>query len=45
MYGYQPMHPGIMSAMPFNPYVEQLSVISMVSMQLLVKLLPNLDVA
>ncbi|KAI9866906.1 MAG: hypothetical protein M1830_005884 [Pleopsidium flavum] len=34
MYGYQTMHQGIMSAMPFNPYVEQLSVINMVSMQL-----------
>lgn len=34
-YGYQAMQPGIMSAMPFsNPYVEQFSVISMVSMQL-----------
>lgn len=35
MYGYQSMQPAIMTAMPFsNPYVEQFSVISMVSMQL-----------
>ena len=34
VYGYQTMHPGIMSAMPFNPYVEQMSVIGVVSMQL-----------
>lgn len=37
VYGYQTMHPGVMSAMPFNPYVEQLSVINMVSMQLSVE--------
>ena len=35
LYGYQQLQPGIMSAMPFsNPYVEQFSVINMVSMQL-----------
>ena len=35
LYGYQSLQPAIMSAMPFsNPYVEQFSVISMVSMQL-----------
>ncbi|KAL2872120.1 La domain family [Aspergillus lucknowensis] len=34
MYGYQPVQPGPMSAVPYQPYVEQYSVVSMITMQL-----------
>lgn len=34
MYGYQPGNQGIMSAMPFNPFVEPMSLWGMVSMQM-----------
>lgn len=34
MYGYQPMHPGPMSAVPYQPYLEPFSLMSMISMQL-----------
>lgn len=34
MYGYPPMHPGTMSAVPYQPYMEPFSVMSMLSMQL-----------
>lgn len=33
-YGYQPGHQGVMSAMPYNPYVDQISLYGMVSMQM-----------
>ena len=36
MYGYQPGHPGVMSAMPFPTYVEQITLLGMVSMQMYV---------
>ena len=35
-YGYQPGNQGIMSAMPFNAYMEQVSLYGMVSMQMYV---------
>ncbi|KAK2752823.1 hypothetical protein FQN55_005955 [Onygenales sp. PD_40] len=34
MYGYAPMHQGPMTAMPYQPYMEQFSLMSMISMQL-----------
>lgn len=34
MYGYQPVQPGPMSAMPFQPYMESFSVIGMITLQL-----------
>ena len=36
MYGYQPGHPGIMSAMPYHPYMEQVALLGMVQMQMCV---------
>lgn len=33
-YGYQPGQQGVMSAMPYNAYLEQVSLFSMVSMQM-----------
>ena len=33
-YGYQPSHPGIMSAMPYHPYMEHLQLLGMVQMQM-----------
>ncbi|KAL8863058.1 MAG: hypothetical protein Q9178_000431 [Gyalolechia marmorata] len=33
-WGYQPGHQGAMSATPYNPYVEQVSIFGMVSMQM-----------
>lgn len=38
-YGYQPGQQGIMSAIPYNAYMEQISLFGMVSMQMLVILL------
>ncbi len=38
-YGYQPGNQGIMSAMPFNAYMEQVSLYGMVSMQMYVIIL------
>ncbi|KAL4976730.1 hypothetical protein BDW66DRAFT_46808 [Aspergillus desertorum] len=34
MYGYQPVQPGPISAMPFQPYMESFSVIGMITLQL-----------
>ncbi|KAE8349212.1 hypothetical protein BDV28DRAFT_66548 [Aspergillus coremiiformis] len=34
MYGYQPMHPGPMTAVPYQQYMEPFSLMSMLSMQL-----------
>ncbi|PGH18527.1 hypothetical protein AJ79_00304 [Helicocarpus griseus UAMH5409] len=34
MYGYPPMHQGPMTAIPYQPYMEQFSLMSMISMQL-----------
>lgn len=34
MYGYETGHPGIMSAIPYNPYVEQMQLLGMVQMQM-----------
>ncbi|KAB8078978.1 hypothetical protein BDV29DRAFT_121393 [Aspergillus leporis] len=34
MYGYQPMHPGPMTALPYQQYMEPFSLMSMISMQL-----------
>jgi la-related protein 1 len=34
MYGYQPGHPAIMSAMPYQPYIEQMQLIGMVQIQM-----------
>ena len=34
MYGYQNGHQGIMSAMPYHPYVEQIALLGMVQMQM-----------
>ena len=36
MYGYTAGHPGILSAMPYHPYMEQMSLLAMVSMQMYV---------
>lgn len=36
MYGYPPVHPGTMSAFPYQPYMEPFSLMSMISMQLYV---------
>ena len=33
-YGYQPNHPGVMSANPYTAYMEQMSIFGMVSMQM-----------
>ena len=34
MYGYQPGHPAVMSAMPYQPYVDQMQLLGMVQMQM-----------
>lgn len=34
MYGYQPVHPGPMTAVPYQQYMEPFSLMSMISMQL-----------
>jgi la-related protein 1 len=34
MYAYQPMHPGPMTAIPYQPYMEPFSLIGMIQMQL-----------
>ncbi|KAL1998677.1 hypothetical protein VTN02DRAFT_5759 [Thermoascus thermophilus] len=34
MYAYPPMHPGPMTAIPYQPYLEPFSLMSMISMQL-----------
>jgi la-related protein 1 len=34
MYGYQSGHPGIMSAMPYHPYMEHVQLLGMVQMQM-----------
>ncbi|KAL1958588.1 hypothetical protein VTO42DRAFT_4185 [Malbranchea cinnamomea] len=34
MYGYPPMGPGPMTAIPYQPYMEQFSLMSMISMQM-----------
>ena len=40
-YGYQPGNQGIMSAMPFNAYMEHVSLYGMVSMQMYVLVAPR----
>ena len=36
MYGYQLGHPGVMSALPYQPYLEQMHLLGMVQMQMYV---------
>ena len=34
IYGYQPVHSGVMSALPYQPYMEQMHLLGMVQMQM-----------